>query len=83
MSTEFIKAIYDLTSALLLGLGALGSGIGDGLVMSRYVQGIARQPEAQGQIFGSAILGVAFVEAFPVVAMAFGIIMLFSVGKAF
>lgn len=75
------QALYDIAVALLLGLAAAGSGIGDGLVMSKYVEGVARQPEARGSIFASALLGVALVEAFPVIAIAFGIVMLFTVGK--
>ncbi|RIV20994.1 ATP synthase F0 subunit C [Alicyclobacillaceae bacterium I2511] len=74
------KALYDIAVALLLGLSAVGSGVGDGLVMSKYVEGVSRQPEASGSIFASSLLGVALVEAFPVIALAFGIIMLFTVG---
>jgi F-type H+-transporting ATPase subunit c len=73
-------ALYDIAVALLLGLAAVGSGVGDGLVMSKYVEGVARQPEARGSIFASALLGVALVEAFPVIALAFGFIILFSQG---
>lgn len=80
MQADMIKAIYDIAVALLLGLAAVGSGVGDGLVMSKYVEGVARQPEARGSIFASALLGVALVEAFPVIALAFGIIILFTKG---
>jgi F-type H+-transporting ATPase subunit c len=75
-----VPALYDIAVALLLGFAAAGSGIGDGLVMSKYIEGISRQPEARGTIFASALIGVAFVEAFPVIALAFGIIILFSKG---
>ncbi|MHB1684753.1 MAG: ATP synthase F0 subunit C [Bacilli bacterium] len=75
------KALFDIAVALLLGLAAVGSGVGDGLVMSKYVEGVARQPEARGSIFASALIGVALVEAFPVIALAFGIIMLFTKGS--
>ncbi|MCY0869823.1 MAG: ATP synthase F0 subunit C [Firmicutes bacterium] len=73
-------ALFEIAVALLLGLAAAGSGVGDGLVMSKYVEGVSRQPEARGQIFASALLGVAIVEAFPVIALAFGIIILFTKG---
>lgn len=73
-------AIYDIAVALLLGLSAVGSGIGDGLVMSKYVEGVSRQPEARSTIFASVLIGIAFVEAFPVIALAFGIIILFGKG---
>lgn len=75
-----VPALYDIAVALLLGFAAAGSGVGDGLVMSKYIEGISRQPEARGTIFASALIGIAFVEAFPVIALAFGIIILFSKG---
>ncbi len=77
---QVVQALYDLSVALLLGMAAVGSGVGDGLVMSKYVEGVARQPEARGSIFATALIGVAFVEAFPVIALAFGIIILFTKG---
>ncbi|MCL6632999.1 MAG: ATP synthase F0 subunit C [Alicyclobacillus herbarius] len=80
MSQVMVQALFDIAVALLLGLAAVGSGVGDGLVMSKYVEGVARQPEARGSIFASALLGVALVEAFPVIALAFGIIILFTQG---
>ena len=80
MTANMITALFDIAVALLLGFAAAGSGIGDGLVMSKYVEGVARQPEARGTIFASALLGVAIVEAFPVIALAFGIVMLFTKG---
>ena len=33
---------------LALGGGAVGAGIGDGIAGSSLIQGVARQPEAQG-----------------------------------
>ena len=37
-----------LAAAIAIGLGALGAGIGNGLIVSKTVEGIARQPEARG-----------------------------------
>ena len=34
-----------LAAAIAIGLAALGAGIGNGLIVSRTVEGIARQPE--------------------------------------
>ncbi|MGN6721554.1 MAG: ATP F0F1 synthase subunit C, partial [Marmoricola sp.] len=34
---------------LALAGGAIGAGIGDGLAGSSYIEGVARQPEAQGR----------------------------------
>ena len=35
---------------IALGGGAIGAGIGDGIAGNSLIQGVARQPEAQGQL---------------------------------
>ncbi len=57
---------FDITNGLKLigyGLGAIGPGIGIGLVVGNASQAIARQPEMAGQIRVLAFLGMGFAEA--------------------
>ncbi|MFC4769520.1 F0F1 ATP synthase subunit C [Effusibacillus consociatus] len=65
---------------LIMGLAAVGAGIGNGLVMSRYIEGIARQPEARGLLFTQALIGLGLVEALPVIALAIGLILFGRIG---
>lgn len=51
-----------LGAGLGIGLAVLGAGIGIGLIGSAAAQGIARQPEAAGNIQTSAIILAAFIE---------------------
>ena len=44
-----------IAAAIAIGLSALGAGIGNGLIVSRTVEGVARQPEARGQLMLSLI----------------------------
>ena len=44
-------------------LGALGAGIGIGIATGKAVDAIARQPEAEGKINKTLILGCALAEA--------------------
>ncbi len=44
------------------GLAALGAGVGVGLIGSRAMDAIARQPEAVGDIRSNMILTAALVE---------------------
>lgn len=60
---------------LLLGLAAVGAGIGNGLVVGRTIEGIARQPEAKGMLQTQMFIGLGLVEALPVIAVAFGLIL--------
>lgn len=44
------------------GLAAIGAGIGIGKLAGQAAEGIARQPEAAGDIRGVTILTAAFIE---------------------
>ncbi|GGI16798.1 MULTISPECIES: F0F1 ATP synthase subunit C [Bacillaceae] len=66
-----------IAAAIAIGLGALGAGIGNGLIVSRTVEGVARQPELRSTLQTLMFIGVALVEALPIIAvviafMAFG-----------
>ena len=58
-----------LAAAIAIGLAALGAGIGNGLIVSRTVEGMARQPEARGMLQTTMFIGVALVEAIPIIAV--------------
>jgi len=48
--------------AIGAGIAALGAGIGVGLIGSRAMDAIARQPEANNDIRAAMILTAAFIE---------------------
>ena len=56
---------------LALAGGAIGAGVGDGLVGASYIQGVARQPEAQGRLQTIFFLTVGLVEAMFFINLAF------------
>ncbi|WP_163539124.1 F0F1 ATP synthase subunit C [Gracilibacillus sp. YIM 98692] len=58
-----------LAAAIAIGLAALGAGVGNGLIVSRTVEGIARQPELRGTLQTTMFIGVALVEAIPIFAV--------------
>ena len=63
---------------LMLGGGAIGAGIGDGLVTSQLVAGLARQPEARGTLTTWMFIGVGLIEAYAVIALVFGLVVIFG-----
>jgi F-type H+-transporting ATPase subunit c len=63
---------------LMIGGGAIGAGIGDGLVTSQLVAGLARQPEARGTLTTWMFIGVGLIEAYAVIALVFGFAVLFG-----
>ena len=60
-------------------IGALGPGIGIGLLVQGALQGISRNPDAAGQIQANMILGIVFAEAVAIYAFVIAIIIAFVV----
>ncbi len=65
-------------AGIMIGGGAIGAGIGDGLVTSQLVAGLARQPEARGILTTWMFIGVGLIEAYAVIALVFGLVVLFG-----
>ncbi|GEK32323.1 MAG: F0F1 ATP synthase subunit C [Kurthia sp.] len=65
-----------IAAAIAVGLGALGAGIGNGLIVGRTVEGIARQPELRGVLQTTMFIGVALVEALPIIAVVIAFIVM-------
>ena len=77
-NTGFILGMSAVAIGLLIGLGALGAGIGDGLVSSRVVEGTARQPEARASLLGIMFVSVGIIEALPIIALGIALFLLFA-----
>ena len=71
---DFVIGMNLLAVALLIGLGALGVGIGMGLLGGRFLEGAARQPELAPMLRTQMFLVVALLDA---IAMIGGGIALF------
>jgi len=67
-----------VAASIAVGLGAVGPGSGQGTAASRAVEGIARQPEAEGKIRGTLLLSFAFMEALTIYGLVIALILLFA-----
>ena len=70
-----IDAAKMLAAGLAMGLGALGPGIGIGILGYGAMQGLARNPEARGPIQTNMILAIALAEAIGIYALIVAIIL--------
>ncbi len=61
-------------AAIGAGLSAIGAGIGIGMIGGKALEAMARQPEMQGKLQGSAIVLIAFVEAVALFAVVVSLI---------
>jgi len=58
-------------------LGTIGAGLGIGILGYGALQGIARNPDAAGDVQTNMILGIAFAEAVAIYCLVVALVMLF------
>ncbi len=67
-------SIRMLAAGLAMGLGAIGPGIGIGILGYGAMQALGRNPEAKGPIMTNMILAIAFAEAIGIYALIVAIL---------
>jgi len=68
-------AVAFIGVGLAIGLAALGSALGQGNASASAMEGIARQPEASGEIRTTLLLALAFMEALTLFSFVIAILM--------
>ena len=63
------KSIIDLAKAIAIGVGGIGPAIGIGLIASKAMESIGRNPESADKLFVPLLLGMAFAEAIAIYAL--------------
>lgn len=64
-------------AALAIGLAAAAGAIGMGIAIAKSVEGISRQPEAEGKIRTCLMLGLVFIETAIIYALIVAILVIF------
>ena len=62
--------------AIMMGLGILGCAIAQGIVASKTVESMARQPELAGQIRTTMILALGLIESLAIYSLLIAFMML-------
>lgn len=78
MEIAIIVAAIAIGSGIALLAGGM-VGIGEGYVAGKAVEGIARQPEAEGQIRTTMIIGQAISESGAIYALAVVLLLVFTI----
>lgn len=68
-------AIEGSANMIGYGLAAIGPGVGIGLIFAAYINGVARQPEAQSRLQSIAILGFVLAEALAIIGIALAFVL--------
>ncbi len=73
-----LEAVKALSMAIVVGLGMIGPGLGIGILVSRALEAIGRNPEATGKITTNMFIGIVFTEALAIFALVIGFIIKFT-----
>ncbi|MDN6899398.1 F0F1 ATP synthase subunit C [Oenococcus sicerae] len=55
---------------------AVGAGIGNGMLMAKLIESIARQPELEGTLRTNMFISMALVEAMPIIVVAMSFLLM-------
>ncbi|MFA4995996.1 MAG: ATP synthase F0 subunit C [Patescibacteria group bacterium] len=71
------ETMSSLATAAAIALGAIAPAIAIGMIGSKGVEAIGRNPEAAGKVQGPMILAIAFAEAVAIYALVVALIIKF------
>lgn len=66
-----------IIAGVSLAIAACVCGLAQGMAVQRGLEGIARQPEATGQIQTAMVLGLAFIESLVIYVLLVALVLLF------
>ncbi len=81
MDASILANVYAFTAVgvgIILAAAGLGSALGWGLICSKYIEGIARQPEMRPQLMGQMLFTGGLMEAFPMIVLGMAMWFVFA-----
>ena len=79
MEHAILKAACAIGAGICMGIGTIGPGIGEGIAVSKALEGMARQPEATSTLRTNMILGCAIAETTGIYSLLISFLILFAV----
>jgi F-type H+-transporting ATPase subunit c len=67
-----------IAAALLIGLAALGTAIGFGILGGKFLEGVARQPELSPMLMIRMFLMAGLVDAYAAISIVMGLYLFFA-----
>jgi F-type H+-transporting ATPase subunit c len=76
---DLIAVAKYLAAGFAMGIGAIGSALGEGWAAGKALEGMARQPQAEPALLRTMIIGQAITESTGIYSLVVAIILLFVV----
>ena len=67
-----------IAAAIAVFGASLGAAYGNGKVIAQAIESMTRQPEMSGQIRATMFIGVALIEAVPILGVVIALILVFK-----
>ena len=67
-----------IAAALFIGLAAMGTAIGFGILGGKFLEGVARQPELSNMLMIRMFLMAGLIDAFAAISLVMGLILIFA-----
>ena len=77
-AVELIGMTSVLAAGLCIGIGAIGSAIGEGLAAAAALNSIAQQPDEAGTITRTLFVAMAMIESTAIYAFVVSMILIFA-----
>jgi F-type H+-transporting ATPase subunit c len=76
---EIVKAAGYIGAGLAMGLGAIGPGVGEGMVAAKACEAIGRNPKEAGLLTRTMLVGQAVSESTGIYSLVVALLLLFVV----
>ncbi len=76
--TSHVMGMTLIASALLIGLGALGTAIGFALLGGKFLEGSSRQPELTPMLQTKMFIVAGLLDAVPMIGVAIALLLIFA-----
>ena len=76
-AADSVTGTKAMASAIAIGIAAAAGAIGMGMAIAKSAEGISRQPEAEGKIRTTMMLGLLFLETVVIYALLTVILIIF------
>lgn len=74
-----MEQLVYIAAAIMIGLGALGTGIGFAILGGKLLESTARQPELAGQLQVKTFLMAGLLDAVPMIGVGMAMYLIFVV----
>ena len=72
------QALIFIAGGILMGLAAIGSGVGIGMLGGKYLEGVARQPELQPMLLTQLFIVLALFDSVPIIGVGISLYMILA-----